>query len=227
MSNIPSQSPPTYASDENVCVAAGTDFSNLCPASQLMATGVDGVFASNLPWVLTSASVDFQAYGVQPNQVVKLSTPKQPFGGSGPLLAIDSVAPNTLVLRRLHQDLNVGAPPGPPTGLANVTFTIVTFNPQIEEASFSLKRRFAIDENWYYRSSSWIYDLRDLRMATVWTVLRDRYAQEARNPNSDFHLKYAMASKKLTEILEQISIRWCTNGIAQEPTTAFSGKITR
>ncbi len=227
MSNLPSQSPPNYTNDEDVCVAAGTDFSNLCPASQLMAMGVDGVFASDAPWVLTSASVDFQAYGVQPNQVVRLSTPKQPFSGNGALLAIDSVSPNTLVLRRLHQDLNVGAPPGPPTGLTNVTFTIVTFNPQIEEASFGLKRRFAIDENFYYRSSSWIYDLRDLRMATVWTVLRDRYAQEARNPGSDFHVKYQMASKKLTEILEQISIRWGTTGAAQEPTTAFSGRITR
>lgn len=227
MSNIPSFTSPVFAQDEDVCVAAGSDFSNLCPASQMMATGVDGVFAADTPWVMTSASVDFQAYGVQPNQVVRLSMPKQPFAGNGALLAIDSVAPNTLVLRRLHQDLNVGAPPGPPTGLGNVTFTITTFNPQIEEASFALKRRFAIDENWFYRSSSWIYDLRDLRMATVWTVLRDRYAQETRAKDSDFYGKLVMANKKLTEILEQISIRWGVTGNAQEPTTAFSGKITR
>ncbi len=192
-----------------------------------MAYGNDGVFAAELPWVLTSASVDFDAFGVAANQVVRLSAPKQNFPGNGQTFAIDSVAPNELTLRRLHKDLGVGMPPGPPTGIINVQFTISTMDPQTEEASFALKRRFAIDENWFYRSSSWIYDLRDLRMATVWTVLRDRYAQESRASTGDFHDKFVMASKKLTEILEQISIRWGVQGNAQEPTTSFSGRITR
>ena len=77
------------------------------------------------------------------------------------LLAIDSVLGTSLTLRRLHKDLNVGQPPAPAAGLTNVTFTINTLDPQTEEASFDIKRRFGIDENIVDRTSS--LDLRPAR----------------------------------------------------------------
>ena len=158
----------------------------LAPSWQCMAKGTDGVFNSGYPWVLNSASVDFLAQGVAPNQVVCLSGPKANYPGGGDLLAIDSVAANAITLRRPYKDLNVGMPPGPAAGLTNVTFNVTTFDPQIEDASFDIKRRFGIDENITFRDSSWIYDLHDLRMAVVLSVLYDRYTAELRSDRGDW-----------------------------------------
>ena len=160
MSNLPALTPPVYATDEDILVKASGDFMTLAPSWQCMAKGTDGVFQSGQPWVLTSASVNFGSNGVAPNQVVCLSGPKSQYPGGGDLLAIDSVSRhNAITLRRPHKDLNVGSPPAPAAGLTGVTFTITTFDPQIAEASFDIKRRFGIDENITFRDSSWIYDL--------------------------------------------------------------------
>ncbi len=181
MSNLPAQSLPVYATDEDILVKASGDFVTLAPSWQCMAKGTDGVFATSVPWVLTSSTINFATNGVSPNQVVALTAPKSQYPGGGDLLAIDSVSGNSITLRRPHKDLNVGMPPAPAAGLSNVAFTVTTFDPQIEEASFDLKRRFGIDENITFRDSSWIYDLRDLRMVVVLTVLYDRYTAELRS----------------------------------------------
>ena len=92
MSNLPSQTTPVYCSDEDILVHAGGDFATLCPPWQQMAQGTDGAFAPGSPWVLTSASVNFAANGVSPNQVVWLTAPRSQYPGGGHFLAIDSVA---------------------------------------------------------------------------------------------------------------------------------------
>ena len=227
MSNLPSQSLPAYATDEDIAVRAGGDFVTLCPNWQQMAAGTDGVFANGAPWILTSTSVNFAANNVQPNQVVQLSAPKANFPGSGMLLAIDSVSGNALVLRRLHKDLNVGQPPAPSAGLTSVTFTINTLDPQTEEASFDIKRRYGIDENIIDRGSSWIYDLRDLRMATVLSVLVDRYTAEVRSERGDFALKLKRCQRQLDDVLSRVQVRWGPQGNGAEPTTLFSCKLSR
>src|SRR5271166_1548995 len=174
MSSLPTQTTPVYATDEDVAVRAGGDFVTLCPQWQQMAAGNDGTLSIGPPWSLTSVSVSFQSNGVRPNHVVLLSSPKTQFRGGGELLAVDTVVGNVLTLRRLHKDVGVGQPPCPAAGLAAVSFTVATLDPQIEEASFALKRRFSIDETILDRASSWIFDARDLRMATVLTVLLER-----------------------------------------------------
>ena len=190
MSNLPEQTAPVYATDEDIAVRAGGDFITLCPGWQQMAYGTDGFFSSGNPWVLNSTQTNFAANNVAPNQVVWLSQPKTQYPGGGALLAIDSVSGTSITLRRLHKDLLVGQPPAPAAGLTNVTFTINTLDPQTEEAVFEIKRRFGIDENIVDRaSSSWIYDLRDLRMATVLTVLLARYTQETRGDKGDFRAR--------------------------------------
>jgi hypothetical protein len=173
-----------------------------------MAKGADGVFANGAPWVLTSASVNFATNGVAPNQVVALTSPKAAFPGGGDFLAIDSVSSNSITLRRAHKDLNVGQPPSPLAGLTNVAFSITTFDPQIEEASFDIKRRFGIDENLATRNSSWVYDLRDLRMLTVLTVLYDRYTAELRSDKGDWQRKMGHIRNMKAEVLERVSLRW-------------------
>jgi hypothetical protein len=227
MSNLPAQTSPVYATDEDILVKASGDFVTLAPAWQCMAKGSDGVFANGVPWVLTSASVNFASNGVNPNQVVALTGPKNIFPGGGDLLAIDSVSGNSITLRRPHKDLNVGMPPGPAGGQTGVTFSILTFDPQIEEASFDIKRRFGIDENITFRDSSWIYDLRDLRMLTVLTVLYDRYTAELRSDRGDWQRKMGHIRNLRDEVAGRVQVRWGPYGNSAEPSTVFSCKISR
>jgi hypothetical protein len=222
-SNLPESTAPTYATDEDIAVRAGGDFVTLCPAWQVMAQGVDGFFAPGLPWALNSTAVNFQANGVKPNQVVSLTGPKANFQGGGQLLAIDSVVGNTINLRRLHKDLNVGMPPAPAGGLTNVTFTINTLDPQTEEASFDIKRRFGIDENIVDRTSTWIYDLRDLRMTTVLQVLLARYTAEARGDKGDWVRKIDLIRCELSGVLDRVEVRWGKYGTSEPPTTVGFG----
>lgn len=195
-----------------------------------MAAGNDGAFSSGSPWVLSSASVDFQANNVSPNQVVWLTTPKSQYPGAGTLLAIDSVLGNSITLRRPYKDLNVGMPPGPPSGISGVTFTINTLDPQIEEASYDLKQRFAIDDllgTSLYRNSSWIYDLQVLRVATIYSVLVERYTQESRTDRGDFDKKATRFRQKLDDAISRIQVRWGPFGNSAEPSTVFSTKLSR
>ena len=118
-------------------------------------------------------------------------------------------------------------PPAPAAGLTNVAFTITTFDPQIEEASFDIKRRFGIDENITFRDSSWIYDLRDLRMLTVLTVLYDRYTAELRSDRGDWVRKMGHIRNPETKSLDRVQVRWGPYGNSAEASTIFSCKITR
>ncbi|MGP0063530.1 MAG: hypothetical protein ACLQGP_08030 [Isosphaeraceae bacterium] len=225
--SLPEQTVPVYCTDEDILVRAGGDFIMLCPPWQQMAVGSDGVFAIGNPWVLTSASVNFADNGVSPNQVAWLTAPKTQYPGGGQLLAIDSVSGNSITLRRPHRDLNVGQPPAPSAGLAGVSFTINTLDPQSEEASFDIKRRFGIDEYITDRTSSWIYDLRDLRTATVLSVLYDRYTQENRDKQGDFENKIRRIRQQLDDVLARVQVRWGPFGNSAEPSTLFGCKLSR
>jgi hypothetical protein len=227
MSNLPASTTPVYATDEDIAVRAGGDFITLCPAWQQMAAGADGAFLAGSPWVLTSTATNFAANGVTPNQVVYLTAPKSQYPGGGALLAIDSVAGSSLTLRRLHKDLGVGQPPAPLTGLVGVAFAVNTLDPQTEEASFDLKRRFGIDETIVDRQSTWVFDLRDLRMATVLSVLVARYTQEARGDKGDFPRKIGQLKSELGQVLDRVQVRWGPFGNSEEPTTIFSCKLSR
>ena len=194
-----------------------------------MARGTDGAFASGMPWVLSSASVNFGTNGVQPNQVVSLSAPKSQFPGGGDLLAIDSVSTDgtAITLRRPYKDLNIGMPPVPAAGLSGVTFSILTFDPQTASASFDIKRRFGIDENITFRDSTWIYDLQDLRMLTVLTVLYDRYTAELRSDRGDWQRKMGHIRNLRDEVADRVQVRGGPYGNSSEPSTIFNCKISR
>lgn len=227
MSNLPAQTTPIYCTDEDILVRAGGDWSTLTPSWQQMAFGSDGVFSSGTPWVLTSATVDFAANGVSPNQVVQLTAPKSLYPGGGQFLAIDSIVGNAITLRRPHKDLGVGQPPGPIAGASGVVFAVNTLDPQSEEASFDIKRRFSIDEVIWSRSSTWIYDLRDLRMATVLSVLYDRYSQEARTEKGDFTTKIGRIRQQLDDVMARVQVRWGPLGDSQPPSTLFNCRLSR
>lgn len=230
MSNVPPLTSPLFATDEDLLIEAGGDFGTLTPPWQQMAAGTDGVFAAGLPWVLGSASVDFVAQGVAPNMVCWLTAPKGNFPGGGHFLAVDSVSSAGVTLRRPYQALNVGQPPAPAAGLSGVAFNVLTLNPQIEESSYEIKQRFAIDDNALagtWRASSFIYDLKALRRATVFSVLVDRYTQEQRQDKGDFALKAERFRALRDRAIEQLQIRWGPTGTTQPPTASTSSRLSR
>lgn len=229
MSNLPELTTPVYATDEDILVKASGDFVTLAPSWQCMAKGTDGVFNPAAPWVLYSTATNFGSNGVSPNQVVLLSGPKSQYPGGGDLLAIDSVSADgtNLTLRRPYKDLGIGNPPAPAAGLTGVTFTIQTFDPQTASASFDIKRRFGIDENITFRDSTWIYDLQDLRMAVVLTVLYDRYTAELRSDRGDWVRKMGHIRNQRDEVLDRVQVRWGPYGNSAEPSNIFGCKLSR
>jgi hypothetical protein len=176
---------------------------------------------------MSSASVNFQAQGVTSNHVVWLNAPKGQYPGGGHFLAVDSASGNSITLRRVHQDLNIGQPPGPATGVTGVNFTINTLGPQIEEATYEVKRQFGIDENIYPRSSNWVYDIREFRIVTILNVLWNRYTQESRTDRGDFEKKVDRIRMELREVIDRIQVRWGPFGSSGEPSTVFSCKLSR
>jgi hypothetical protein len=227
MSSVPAFTVPVYCTDEDIAVRAGMDFVALAPFSQRMGGGNDGVFLAADRWTLTSASAQFLSNGVHANQVVWLQGPKTAYAGGGVILAIDSVQADSITLRRLHKDLGVGDPPAPAAGLTGVVFLVNTLDPQIEEASYDLKRRYGIDENVPPNSSGWMYDQRDLRMATVLTVLQARYVQEARGDKGDFPRKIGLLSAQLASVLERVEVRWGSDGKHPPSSSIFGANVMR
>lgn len=223
----PSRLTTVYATDENIAVRATGDFAVLCPDWQKLAYATDGVFAPGAPWVLTSSSVDFTAAGVAAQHVVLLRKPSSAFKGSGELLAVASVNGGSVTLRRLGTNPNLGHPPSPQAGLVGVEFLIATLDPQIEEASFDLNRRFNIDPDVGGRRPADLYDLRDLRQACVLTVLVRRYAAEARGGQGDFASKLEQARGELSELLARLDLRWGASGSDERSTSLFSTRIVR
>jgi hypothetical protein len=213
-----------YATDENILIRAAGDFTVLCPEWQKLASGTDGVTASASPWILTSASVDFEAGGVRPGHVVLLRRPSTVFRGSGEPFAVDAVSGGTLTLRRPGRASGAGQPVPSAEG---VDFLVASLDPQIEEASFELNRRFSIDPAVPCRAPEAVYDLRDLRTACVLSVLAQRYASETRGRDGDFALKLSLVKQELSEVLARLQVRWGPGGDAQPPSTHFSTRIVR
>jgi hypothetical protein len=210
-----------YATDEDVAVRAAGDFAVLTPDWQKLAYALDGSISS---WTLTSATTTFSANGVASGHVVSLKKPTASFKGGGELLAIDSASTNSVVMRRIGKAAGVGQTP---PAVSSVEFIVATLDPQIEEASFDLNRRFNIDPNNAERQPADLYDLRDLRQACVLTVLCWRYAAETRSDSGDFKMKAAMFKDELSNILSRLSIRWGATADVQPATTAFSTRLSR
>lgn len=218
-----------YCSDENLAVRASGDFGLLTPDWQLLAAGTDGVIAAGNRWLLSSTTVDFAEAGVTDQHVVRLTKPTSAFPGSGQFLAVDSVG-TAIVLRRLGAASAVGQPPAPAAGLTGVAFQIATLDPQIEEESFNLNRRFSIDPNSATRSPSNLLDFRDLRYACVLGVLYKRYAAETRSGAGDFTVKMNEIQNELSEVYGRLTIRWAATSGGDEgsqSTNWFSTRLVR
>lgn len=235
MGNNPIATSPVYASDEKIFVRARGDFQALAGPHEQFASGIDGYFNPNFPWVLNSTLVDFQTQGVLPQQIVLLSGVTNYFPGSGRSFAVESVSGNSITLRLPMQVAGVGQPPAPTTGLANVRFTINSLYSLIEEATWCLKNQFDIDESWVFRQSEWMYayqgieDLyRDFRETCVLKVLAMAYTAETRTERGDWPMKRAMYEKLAQAAMDKITIRWGPAGMSAEPNSGCpTARISR
>lgn len=217
-----------YATDEDVAIRASGDFAILCPAWQTLAYAADGSISTASPWSLSSASVDFVASGVIQGCVVRLTKPTTAFKGSGDLLAVDSAVGGTATLRRVGMPLGTGKPPAPGVSLAGVEFTVATLYPQIEDASFTLNRKWGIDPSSTSRRPVDLRDVRDLREATVLTVLLRMYVAENRSDRGDFAIKIKAVQQAFDAVNARLELRWgFVDDPLNPPTSIFGKRIYR
>ena len=64
-------------------------------------------------------------------------------------------------------------------------------------------------------------------MATVLSVLYDRYTAELRSDRGDWVRKMGHIRNQRDEVLDRVQVRWGPYGNSAEPSTVFSCKITR
>ncbi len=223
-----------YCTDEDIAIRAGGDFFLIVPEGQRLAYGTDGVLASTAKWTLTSAAGDFVNQGLATGNVVLLTggTPAKSFPASGDLLAVSSVTNgNTLVLRRPGNIASAGLAPGPVSGsITGITYNAMTLYPQIEDVSYELNKRYEIDPNIPYRTTGDMYDLRELKQATVCEVLRRAYVNAMRlanTQNDTWAYKAKLMTAERDAIHARISIHWGPRGDTQPSNTAFSGRLSR
>jgi hypothetical protein len=225
--------PTQYAADEDISLRASADFTILCPKDQKLAWGNDGQFSPGQRWSLTSASVDFQACGVAPGHVVQLTQPVAAFRPPGELFAVVAAGPNTVTLSRRGQPAGVGLPPGPPAGLTQIEFSVMTLGPQIALASYELNRRFGIDDLIAGRRPCDLFDPNEVREATVLTVLYRQYMDMCRGGNggSDaFAAKAQLYKQELDDLLGRTVVHWLPapgDTSLTPPTSRFSTRLSR
>ncbi len=175
-----------YCSNEDLLVAAPGDYRELMPVSQMVARAKDGVFAAVAggSWVLQSATVPFLSYAVAAGHVTILTGPVSAFPTPEAVI-IESVTSGSVTLRRLSLPAGMGQPPGPVAGATGVGFMIGTFYPQIERASYDVRKALGMDDGTPGLSTADLYDARELQQATIALVLARQYRDMARQAGKD------------------------------------------
>jgi hypothetical protein len=219
--------PTVFCSDEDVALRAGTDYPILVPPWQLMAQGTDGVFGANFPWILSSASVNFAAQGVHARQVVHLTGAS--FGSQGQLLAVDGVSTDgtALNLRRLGRAPGQGQPPVPVAGLSSVAFKVVTFDPQIDMATYDVMKIANLDGYDLGLIGQTVPEPREVLMIAVLFVLRRAYAIKLKKDESDLALKLREIDREIEELRGRLVVHFGALGQGAQPSTAFMARVRR
>lgn len=215
-----------YATDEDLFIVGGADWSVIVPRSNRMAAGTDGAFAAGEPWDLSSASNDFEAQGVTAGMMVELKGPTTAYNPPQ-FLAVETVDGDTITLRRPGSPTGEGLGPGPALGIGSVVFLIHSLKPQIENAAFHLNEAFAVDPSLANRKPSDIYDQRIFRRLTALWVLYQQYANLTRTKAGDFSDKVAYYRHEYDQCLATATLRWGSSGNDQPPTTRFGMRLTR
>lgn len=198
----------TYCTDADILVHAKKDFAMLAPADQIIARGTDGVIDPASPWVLTSATEDFGAYGVRAGHVVQLSGPA--FKREPEWFEAPTVSGHSITLARTSFASGItGRPPTGTAGASGITFMIPTLFPQIENASHRLNILFGIDAIRGILVSD-LYDQRDLRDSAVYYTLAEVYRSAAKSGSEQedtFLAKSHQYAQKFEEVTSALTLR--------------------
>lgn len=213
-----------YCTDEDIAIRAPQDFVALCPKWQRLAFGADGGLDPG-GWVLSSATVDFEANGVAPGHVVALAKPGA-FSPEGDLFAVDSVAGKSATLRRLGRPGGGGQPPAA-AGAAGVKFEVRTYGPQIDNASYDANKFFGIDPNLASKAPDKLYEPRELRQFVALTVLRRMYAAADKVAAGDYDLKLGLVAQELTDLRGRLQLQWGPQGEGQPPNSVLGARTRR
>jgi hypothetical protein len=155
------------------------------------------------------------------------------FRPPGEALAIASVSPGAVTLRRKGQPAGVGQPPGPDAVVTGVAFLVTTLGPQIERASYDLNRRYGIDDLIAGRRAADLYDPREVNEATVLTVLHRQYlsmSRETGEHRDTFAAKAELIKAELDELLARVVVHWLpavAAGPRETSTARFSTRLSR
>jgi hypothetical protein len=214
-----------YCTDEDIALRALGDYPQLCPDHQKLASGTDGVFSGAGRWTLTSATVDFANAGVHAGNVIWLKAPRSQYRNDGELLAVESVGSDgSATLRRLGKGASVGQPPAPAAGLTGVTFEVLTFDPQIDQASYEINRWYGIDATYPERTP---FDARQLSLLCVLWVLELAYGLNRRKRAEDFGLKYEVVKAELDDQRSRATVQWGPQGLSARPGGVFGARAGR
>lgn len=216
-----------WSTDEDLYVRSLTDFPLLAAASGVLAKASDGQVQPGDLWTLSSASVDFAAYGIRAGQIVYLTGPVSAFKSPGQCWVAGSVGPSGVTLRRPKAAASVGAHPVS-AALTGIVFQVLTMGPQIENASYRINRIFGVDPSVTGRSPTDLYDARQLEEATSYRALADAYWALSRQENGDdFKAKARFYNEQATAAEDRINLIWSANNRPQQQTSKFNMRITR
>ena len=218
-----------YATDEDVSVFAGDDYPLLVPPGQVVAKGTDGAIGAGNLWLLTSATVDFNAYGCKAGHVCLLSKPTSRYTPPGWRLGVASSSVSGLLLRRQQADTGVtGQPPAPAAGLTSVEFAALTLFPQIEAVSYRLNRLLGLDDTGRGISTASLFDRRELREACIYGVLADQYlhVMHLGDESDTFRRKHEMYRSRWEQASGTLTVRLNDSG-GNQATVSRIGKLVR
>ncbi len=203
-----------YCSDEDLCVAAPGDYGQLVPLSQTLARAADGMFAAAAggSWVLTSASTNFSVQCVALGSIFQIRGPQTAYPSTD-LLAVTAANNSSITLRRPGMPSGMGNPPGPAAGLGGVQFLVGTLYPQIERASYDLRKTFDLDDLVPGRQYSDMYDPRELQEACIALVLARQYRDMARHVGKmeDFYEKSKNHQADFLRIVQRTQLHMKNN----------------
>lgn len=167
--------------DEDVARISTGDYAILAPKCLHLVEASDGAIDAG-SWVLTSASTDFAALGIQPGHVVILNTrvvgaKTLPMGKLA--YGVTTVSGTTCTLHPLGYAAAIGRPPGGTEALTGITFSVPSVIGVIADESVDVRTLLGIADG---------VDLSTLvkiRKFTAMKTLRSLYFQEWRQTDQD------------------------------------------
>ena len=148
-------------------------FRELALPSQTLCQGSDGALSGT---TLTSSGASFVSSGIATGHVIYLYNCESGPDGCYEVVSVDSATQLTVSVVRLSADDDAVAPPSG----SEISYRVSTFDPQAEEAAYSLRQYFGIEsDDSEIEETNKVLNQRVLRQAAVFAVLSTVFAASA------------------------------------------------